>query len=75
VTAHTVDEALARFDLVGGSGDRERTACVMTAISWIAGEAWSVRPVESIDRRRPGREPWTVLGSRGRQVTVWKVAR
>jgi len=45
-TAHTVDEALERFQLIGGStGDPDRnTACVMTALSWVAGESWSDHP-------------------------------
>ena len=43
-TVHTVDEALDRFQLVQGAGNRESTACVMTAVSWIAGEAWSDSP-------------------------------
>ena len=45
-TTHTIDEALERFQLIGGSpGDpAENTACVMTAISWVAGESWSDYP-------------------------------
>ena len=45
-TAHTVDEALERFQLIGGStGAPDRnTACVMTALSWVAGESWSDHP-------------------------------
>jgi hypothetical protein len=43
-TAHTVDEALERFDLIAGQGDGETTACAMTAISWIAGNGWSDHP-------------------------------
>ena len=45
-TAHTVDEALERFQLIGGiTGDPDRnTACVMTALSWVAGESWSDHP-------------------------------
>ena len=45
-TTHTIDEALAKFQLIGGSpGDpAENTACVMTAISWVAGESWSDYP-------------------------------
>jgi hypothetical protein len=45
-TTHTIDEALARFQLIGGSaGDPdENTACVMTALSWVAGESWSDHP-------------------------------
>ena len=40
----TVEQALERFKLINGAGDQESTACVMTAISWIAGEAWSDHP-------------------------------
>jgi hypothetical protein len=40
----TVDQALERFQLIDGPGDRETTACVMTAISWVAGESWSDHP-------------------------------
>ena len=42
----TVDEALARFELIGQSAGREDEgkACAMTALSWIAGEAWSDHP-------------------------------
>ena len=45
-TTHTIDEALAKFQLIGGSkGDpAENTACVMTALSWVAGESWSDHP-------------------------------
>jgi len=45
-TTHTIDEALERFQLIGGStGDPDRnTACVMTALSWVAGESWSDHP-------------------------------
>jgi len=43
-TSHTIDEALARFTLINSAGDGETTACVMTALSWVAGEAWSDHP-------------------------------
>ncbi len=45
-TTHTIDEALAKFQLIGGSiGDPSKdTACVMTALSWVAGESWSDHP-------------------------------
>jgi hypothetical protein len=45
-TTHTIDEALARFQLIRGSaGDPDKnTACVMTALSWVAGESWSDHP-------------------------------
>ena len=45
-TTHTIDEALAKFQLIGGSaGDPAKdTACVMTALSWVAGESWSDHP-------------------------------
>lgn len=43
-TTHTIHEALDRFDLVAGAGDGKSTACVMTAISWVAGEAWTDSP-------------------------------
>ena len=45
-TTHTIDEALERFQLIGNSGgDADKgTACVMTALSWVAGEAWSDHP-------------------------------
>ena len=43
-TPRTVDQALERFQLIDGPGDRETTACVMTAISWVAGESWSDHP-------------------------------
>jgi hypothetical protein len=44
VSAHTIDEAL-KFKLIAGAGSEdEGTACVMTALSWVAGEAWSDRP-------------------------------
>ena len=42
--AHTIDEALERFNLISGAGNGETSACVMTAISWVAGEAWSDSP-------------------------------
>ena len=42
---HTIDEAIERFDLISGPGSvAEGKACVMTAISWVAGEAWSDSP-------------------------------
>src|SRR4051812_26185643 len=42
----TIDEALNKFALVGGSGGSEETgkACAMTALAWVAGEAWTDRP-------------------------------
>ena len=45
-TTHTIDEALERFHLIGGSqGNPDKgTACVMTALSWVAGESWSDHP-------------------------------
>src|SRR5690606_37359179 len=44
-TTRTVDDALAHFELVEGAGSpTEGTACVMTAVSWIAGEAWTDSP-------------------------------
>ena len=45
MTKHTVDEALATFTLGNGAGNEaQHTACVMTAVSWMAGEAWSDMP-------------------------------
>jgi hypothetical protein len=45
MTAHTIDEALDRFTLIDGPGSAtENKACVMTALSWVAGEAWSDSP-------------------------------
>ena len=42
---HTIDEAIERFDLISGPGSvDEGKACVMTAISWVTGEAWSDSP-------------------------------
>ena len=45
-TTHTIDEALERFHLIGNSGGNpdKGTACVMTALSWVAGEAWTDHP-------------------------------
>jgi len=45
-TTHTIDEALERFQLIGNSGgDADKgTASVMTALSWVAGEAWTDHP-------------------------------
>ncbi len=43
-TTHTIDEALNRFTLISEQGDGETTACVMTALSWVAGEAWTDHP-------------------------------
>ena len=45
-TPHTIDEALDRFTLVGGTAGSpdEGTACVMTALSWVAGESWTDHP-------------------------------
>lgn len=40
----TIDDALNKFELVRGAGDGKTTACVMTAISWVAGEAWTDHP-------------------------------
>jgi hypothetical protein len=45
MTARTVDEALGKFRLVPGAGsESEGTACVMTALAWTAGEAWTDHP-------------------------------
>ena len=44
VLVHSAREALDRFELVQGDGDAESRACVMTAISWMTGEAWSDAP-------------------------------
>jgi uncharacterized protein YjbI with pentapeptide repeats len=41
---HTITEALDRFQLIEGKGDGETTACVMSAISWVAGEAFTDAP-------------------------------
>jgi len=41
---HTAAEALEKFRLVPGAGNQESTACVMTAVSWMAGESWSDSP-------------------------------
>ena len=39
---HTLDETLERFTLISGSGSEEaNTACAMTALSWMRGEAWT----------------------------------
>ncbi len=40
----TIDEGLNQFTLVHGLGDGETTACVMTLVSWLAGEGWSDKP-------------------------------
>ena len=41
----TVDEALQRFDLIAGAGaESDNTACVMTLLAWVAGEAWTDHP-------------------------------
>jgi len=44
IQSHTIDEALAKFDLIAGKGDGRKTACVMSAISWVAGEAFTDTP-------------------------------
>ena len=44
IETHTIDEALAKFDLVNGVGNGQDTACVMSAISWVAGEAFGDAP-------------------------------
>jgi len=44
IQAHTIEEALAKFDLIEGKGDGKTTACVMSAISWVAGEAFTDAP-------------------------------
>ena len=42
---HTIDEAIERFDLISEPGSLDDgKACVMTAISWVTGEAWSDSP-------------------------------
>lgn len=39
---HSVDEALGRFQLITGTGSEHGgTACVMTALSWMTGAAWT----------------------------------
>lgn len=45
-TEHTVDEALAKFDLIAGStgNEQEGKACAMSMLSWVAGEAWTDHP-------------------------------
>lgn len=40
----TVDDALNRFTLIDGQGDGDTTACAMTALAWVAGEAWTDHP-------------------------------
>jgi len=41
----TIEEAIERFNLIGSAGSEEdNTACVMTAVSWVAGEAWTDHP-------------------------------
>jgi hypothetical protein len=43
--AHTVEEALERFELVAGAGsETSNQACVMTLLAWVAGEAWTDHP-------------------------------
>ena len=43
--SRTLDEALARFELVAGPGSETGgKACAMTALSWIDGKAWTDRP-------------------------------
>lgn len=45
MTVHSVDEALDRFELINAAGsETDGTACAMTALSWVAGEAWTDRP-------------------------------
>ncbi len=40
--AHSVDEALDRFDLIAGTGSpASNQGCAMTVLSWVAGEAWT----------------------------------
>jgi len=54
---HTVDEALARFDLIAGAGNPDQgKACAMTLLSWVAGEAWSDHP----DCTHPLLSSWAV---------------
>jgi hypothetical protein len=40
----TIDEALTKFTLISGAGNGVNEACVMTLISWQAGEGWSDHP-------------------------------
>jgi hypothetical protein len=44
IIVHTAAEALARFALINGRGDGEHTACVMSAVSWMAGESFTDSP-------------------------------
>jgi hypothetical protein len=39
-TTHTIEEARAKFTLVDGVGDGEKTACPMSALGWMTGEEW-----------------------------------
>jgi hypothetical protein len=40
--AHSVDEALDRFELIQGTGSLdENRGCAMTVLSWMAGESWT----------------------------------
>jgi len=42
---HTIDEALAKFDLIAGVGDGEKTACAMSLLAWIDGcDGWTDAP-------------------------------
>lgn len=42
---HSVQEALDRFELINGAGsEQDGKACAMTALAWVAGEAWTDRP-------------------------------
>ena len=42
MTAHTITEALDRFELTAGTGsEKDGKACVATALAWVNGDAWS----------------------------------
>lgn len=45
MTAHTLAEARARFTLVTGVGDGQKTACVASLLAWVDGcDTWTDAP-------------------------------
>ena len=47
MTAHTVDEALEKFELVSGAGNGEQTACAMSLLNWVwqnSASGWTDAP-------------------------------
>ena len=54
-----MEEALERCALVKGAGNRKDQACVMTALSWVAGQAWN----DHLPCAHPLLNTWAIQGN------------